>query len=131
MKPNDGIREYRLEMASSFRINNLNLYKYWNNRIHDSLNDNVIINLASEEYAKCVRNYLCKNESLIDIDFVEIVNGQEKKISTEMKKARGLFLRYMIINNINEIELLKDFNLEGYEYDKNKSCENRLMFVKR
>ena len=61
LKPLDGVVPYRLEMQSKFiNYKNKDLYEYWSDKIANSLFEetNLIINLASKEYSKCVEKYL-------------------------------------------------------------------------
>lgn len=61
LKPLDGVVPYRLEMQSKFiNYKNKDLYEYWADKIANSLFEetNLIINLASKEYSKCVEKYL-------------------------------------------------------------------------
>jgi len=130
LKPSDGICSYRLEMASSLKVNGQSLYQYWDDSLYKEINDKLIINLASEEYGKCIRNYLKEDDVFIDIDFIQVENGKRKHISTELKKARGQFLRWMMINKIEDINQLSKFDLSNYRYSKNDSTMNKLVFVK-
>jgi len=130
LKPNDGIAMYRLEMGSSFKINRKSLYEFWSNNLYQEIDDNLIINLASEEYGKCIRNYLKEEDKFIDIDFIQIENGKRKRISTELKKARGQFLRWMMINKVIDIADLVNFDLSNYKYSKKDSTNNKLVFIK-
>ena len=53
LKPLDLIQPYRLEMGTKLKVDNTeNLYKFWNNELANSLNeeledDELLINLAS------------------------------------------------------------------------------------
>ena len=61
LKPLDGIVPYRLEMqAKLINHKNKDLYEFWSDNIANNLfeEDDVIINLASKEYSKCVSKYI-------------------------------------------------------------------------
>ena len=49
-------------------------------------------------------------------------------ISFYAKKARGLMARYMIENQLQRIEDLKSFNLDGYYFDSGSSIHGELVF---
>ena len=66
---------------------------------------------------------------MINIYFYTKVNSKLKEISVTVKKARGLFVRFMAINKINDIENLKLFNELGFKYDENLSENNNIVFV--
>ena len=53
---------------------------------------------------------MLNKKNMINIYFYTMVNSKLKEISVTIKKARGLFVRYMAINHINDIENLKLFN---------------------
>lgn len=124
LKAKDGIVPYRLEMASNMKIDGLNMYNFWSYHIYEECRSDVIVNLSSEEYGKCVRNCLNEDDVFIDIDFLQ--NG--KRISSKMKKARGMMLRYMIINNIEDIEMIKEFSMGGYKFNPSLSTERKFVF---
>lgn len=130
LKPNNGITPYRLEMECPLKVNNQNLYNFWGKDIYNELNDHIIINLASKEYDKCVRDYLNEDDLFIDIDFIEIKNNKLLRSSTNLKKVRGLFLDYLVQNNIEDLDKLKDFNYDGYTFDTS-STQTKLIFTKK
>lgn len=119
--PYDLIEPYRLEMQTKCPFS---LYEYWNSKLADALEDDLIINLASEEYAKCIRKY----KKLIDVRFVE-ANLKEKGVYAKM--ARGEMVRYMAENNVLTVEELKKFNRQNYRFSPENSKENLLVFVRQ
>ena len=135
LKPLDLIQPYRLEMGTKLKIGRKeNLYQYWDTKITDELNselaDNeVFVNLASNEYFKAIKPKLLK-EPVITPVFKDYKDGKLKMISFFAKKARGLMVRYIIDNNIEMVEDLKGFNSEGYAFDANLSTENELVFTR-
>ena len=54
VNPLDEVLPYRLEMQYPIKVNDKNLYKFWNDKIYNKLygEDKVIVNLASEEYKR-------------------------------------------------------------------------------
>ena len=46
------------------------------------------------------------------------------------KRARGLMVRYAAENAIEDVELLKDFDLEGYSFHAAMSSENEWVFLR-
>jgi cytoplasmic iron level regulating protein YaaA (DUF328/UPF0246 family) len=135
LKPLDLIQAYRLEMGTKLKVGvKDNLYKYWDKKITNELNselvDNeVFINLASNEYFKVVKTNLLKAPVITPV-FKDYKDGKLKVISFFAKKARGLMVRYIIDNNIEEVERLKGFNSEGYAFDANLSTEEELVFTR-
>ena len=62
--------------------------------------------------------------------FKDYKDGKLKVISFFAKKARGLMVRYIIDNSIENAEELKGFNYEGYAFDANLSTEKELIFTR-
>ncbi|MEO9806093.1 MAG: peroxide stress protein YaaA [Reichenbachiella sp.] len=135
LRPMDIIQPYRLEMGTSLSVGeHPTLYKYWNDQIvkliHKDLkeqDDNVIVNLASNEYFKAIYRKSLKAR-VIHIEFLDLKNDKYKVISFFAKKARGMMARYIIKNRINEAEQLKGFDYEGYYFDPKASTEDQLVF---
>lgn len=135
LKPLDLMQAYRLEMGTKLQINTAkNLYQFWENTITDALNnelknDEVFVNLASNEYFKVVKPKLLKVPVITPI-FKDYKNGNLKIIAFFAKKARGMMVRYIIDNNLENTEDLKGFNYGGYAFDVNLSTEKELMFTR-
>ena len=133
VNPLDGVLPYRLEMQYKININDKNLYKFWDNKLYKKLysEDNVIVNLASEEYAKAVRTFLDKDDIFIDIDFKIHRDGKLKTMATWAKMARGQMIKYIVENRINNPEDLKDFTFNGYKFDHTLSSDKKYVFIKQ
>ena len=89
----------------------------------------MFINLASKEYFDAVDTKALK-VPVITPDFKDYKDGKLKTISFFAKKARGLMVRYIIDNQVETIEGLKNFNSEGYQFDANLSKGNHLIFTR-
>ena len=120
LKPFDLIEPYRLEMQTKCPFS---LYTFWKDTLANALEDNFIINLASEEYAKCIRKY----KPLIDVRFVDS-NMKEKGVYAKM--ARGEMVRYMAENNVQTLDELKQFDRQNYHFSPENSKENLLVFMR-
>lgn len=135
LRPLDLIQPYRLEMGTSFHVDeHKSLYSYWEDRISKLINkdlraqgDRILVNLASNEYFKSIDKKALKAD-IINVEFKDYKNGDYKVISFFAKKARGLMSRYMIKNRIDNPEDLKSFDYEGYYYDPKTSNETNLSF---
>jgi cytoplasmic iron level regulating protein YaaA (DUF328/UPF0246 family) len=138
LKPLDLMQAYRLEMGKKLdNDRGSNLYQFWGDIITEHLNaaieaqgDNVLINLASNEYFKSVKKKSLKAE-VITPAFKDWKNGQYKMISFFAKKARGLMARYIIENQITDIEQLKAFDVAGYQYSTEFSKGNDWVFTRK
>lgn len=138
LKPLDLMQAYRLEMGTKLdNVRGKNLYEFWGNIITKLLNkalidqgDDVLINLASTEYFKSVKKKEL-NADIITPSFKDWKNGQYKMISFYAKKARGLMARYIIQNQLTNIEQLKAFDLAGYEYNEEFSKGNDWVYTRK
>lgn len=138
LRPLDLIQAYRLEMGTKFQVTPTkdNLYKYWDAQITKKINtilegqkEQVVINLASNEYFKAVKPKLLKGNVLTPV-FKDFKNGKYKVISFFAKKARGSMARFIIQQRIKSPEKLKVFDANGYYYKEELSKENEWVFVR-
>lgn len=120
VRPLDEIVNYRLEMQSKIPFS---LYTFWKDTLANEIQDE-ILNLASEEYAKCLRKY----KPLIDVKFYD-ENLKEKGVYAKM--ARGAMVQYLAKSNAKTIEDVKQFNELDYTYDPSLSNDTCLVFVKK
>ena len=128
LSPNTKIKPYRLDMTINFLEESL--YKFWSKDINSYLekySSELFINLASKEFSKILEY---KKYNVIDIEFRQLVDGKLKNISTEGKKARGMMLNYMTLNHINDVEKIKEFSENGYQFSLENSSNNKLFFIK-
>lgn len=121
LKPLDLIKPYRLEMGTK-----IGLYEFWGNKLTKELGDEMVINLASEEYSKAV-----KPKNIIDVNFYEIKNSKPKIIGLFAKKARGMMAAYIIKNQIKTPEGIKKFNQNGYSFNKEMSDATSYGFTRK
>jgi cytoplasmic iron level regulating protein YaaA (DUF328/UPF0246 family) len=135
LRPLDSIQPYRLEMGTDFKKIKFickNLYQFWGDKITLQINkydDELLINLASNEYFLAINKKIC-NKKIIDIIFKENKNNQYKIVGISSKIARGLMANFIIKNKINKINDLSEFNLENYQFSKNLSSENQMIFIR-
>jgi len=135
LRPLDLLEPYRLEMGTRLKTAaGDNLYQFWGSRITEALNeelanDDVVINLASNEYFKAVQPKSL-NARLITPVFKDFKNGQYKIISFYAKKARGLMSRYIIQNRIESPEAIQAFDLEGYYFSAEQSKGDTWVFLR-
>lgn len=138
LRPLDLMQAYRLEMGTKLaNPHGNNLYDFWGSLITanakqaiDEQGDNVLINLASNEYAKAVKFNKLHAEVITPV-FKENRGDAYKIISFSAKKARGLMCRYIIDKRISEPEAIKGFDLEGYRYNAKLSSGNTWIFSRQ
>lgn len=137
LRPLDLMLPYRLEMGT--RLSNgrgKNLYEFWGDLITDVLSvaleaqgDDLLVNLASNEYFKAVRPKRLRGRILTPA-FKEGKAGKYRVIGVFAKKARGLMSRYIIQNRLSEPEALKRFDAEGYAFNPGLSSETEWAFTR-
>jgi cytoplasmic iron level regulating protein YaaA (DUF328/UPF0246 family) len=136
LKPLDLIQPYRLEMGTKLNVEgSLNLYGFWRNKITNKLNDELnenefFVNLASNEYSSAINRKLLKT-TMISPVFKDMKNGKLKIISFYAKKARGMMVRYILDNEIINLEDLRGFDYGGYSYSSEESEKMKeLVFIR-
>ena len=137
LRPLDLMQPYRLEMGTKLaNARGKDLYAFWGERISKGLNqaladqgDDLLLNLASNEYFSAVKRPALKAR-VIDVDFKDLKNGQYKIISFYAKKARGLMSRFVITEHIDKPDALKQFDLEGYRFNKEQSSTDKFVYLR-
>ena len=136
LRPLDLIQPYRLEMGTSLSVGRKkNLYELWQKKVTDHLNneleeDEIFVNLASQEYFKAVDAEALKVPVVTPV-FKDFKNGKLKIISFFAKKARGSMVRFIVDKEASTVEDLKGFDYDGYRYSAEESKkENELVFTR-
>ena len=135
LRPFDQILPYRLEMGTKLENENgNNLYKFWGDKITNVLNedldeDDIIVNLASDEYFKSINKDKIKSNIITPV-FKEFKNGTYKVIAIYAKKARGLMSRFLIERKSTSIDDIKLFNVDGYSFDNSLSKDSQMVFTR-
>lgn len=134
LAPNSSVYPYRLDFAMKLGFPGYsNLYEVWGNKIFDFLSkeDDIMINLASKEYAKVILPYVKPGVRVITCSFYVEKNGKQKMESTAAKMARGLMTSYIVRNRLREPEGLKSFGEGGFLYEKTLSSDGEFVFIRR
>jgi len=137
LRPLDLMQPYRLEMGTKLaNKRGSNLYEFWGEKITEGLNQElkeensqVLINLASNEYFKSVKPKSLNAEVITPV-FKDWKNDKYKIISFFAKKARGLMSRYIIENQIEDPEQLKQFDVDGYSFNPAMSSAREWVFTR-
>jgi hypothetical protein len=138
LRPLDLIQPYRLEMSTKLKVGKAkNLYEFWDSKITDQINaeveketNPVLVNLASNEYFKAIKPKEL-NARVLTIEFKDAKNGEYKMIGFFAKKARGLMSRYIIKNKLTQPEALKNFDYEGYCFNKQLTTKKNIWVFTR
>ena len=132
------MQAYRLEMGLKLPIKKTkNLYEFWDNQVTETINsefkkqkENTLINLASNEYFKVIQKKNLEG-TIVTPAFKEARDGGFKMIGIYAKKARGLMSSYIIKNRIKNPEDIKEFNLDGYKFNKKLSTDTDWTFTRK
>ncbi len=136
LRASDSIYNYRLDFNNSFKINNASFYSFWSHEINsflleNTIDDNLIINLASKEYAKVINfEKLSKHLQLITVEFKINKNNRWISQATQAKQARGYFLEFIIKNKVKNLDQILNFNSDGYQYNSALSNSKTIIFTK-
>jgi len=138
LRPLDLIMPYRLEMGLRFPNNRgKNLYEFWGHKLTTYVNalvreqrgEQVLVNLASNEYYRSLQPKLIDARIVTPV-FKDLKNGQYKVISFYAKKARGLMVRFAADHHVTDVEGLKGFNYDGYKYSEESSSADEWIFAR-
>lgn len=131
LRPLDGIASYRLEMISAFRPGGQTLYRYWGDALCRSLfrSGQLVLNLASQEYARAVKPHLRPGDRMVDVDFLTRVRGRYVAQATHAKMGRGCLARFLVVNRAEHPEQLLSFEDAGFRAARERCTAHRLVFV--
>ncbi len=137
LRPFDGVVPYRLEMQARLSVaGRRDLYGFWGTRLLEAMvadGADVIVNVASQEYAKAVVPWARK----AGIPVVTCIFGKTRasdgrvvQRATEAKAARGAFVRWCAERGVEKAEQLAGFAERGYRLDRSRSDAETLTFVR-
>jgi cytoplasmic iron level regulating protein YaaA (DUF328/UPF0246 family) len=135
LKPLDFIQPYRLEMGTKLPIGrHKNLYELWGKDLANEINrnmsnDDVIINLASNEYFKAAKKQLLKSR-IITPTFKDFKNGEYKTVMVYAKKARGQMANYIVKHKIEDPFELKAYDVDKYQFNAELSKADDWVFTR-
>lgn len=134
VRPFDGVVPYRLEMQAKLSGPGFkSLYEFWNRKLADQLfsESDVILNLASKEYSKCIAPYVGDNVRMISCVFGQEVGGKLVERATLVKMARGEMVRFMAGRQITRVEDIKGFDGFDFRFADELSDERTYVFVQK
>lgn len=138
LKPMDLIQAYRLEMGTKLsHKHGKDIHSFWRTLVTKEIQQRlaeqttpILINLASKEYFQAVDTKQL-NQRIITPVFKDWKTDQYKIINFYAKKARGLMARFVMQEKIDLPENLKDFDLEGYRFNKTMSEGDNWVFTRK
>jgi len=133
LRPLDLMQAYRLEMGTKLVTPcGEKLYDFWDTRLTKALNlenKGAVINLVSNEYISAIQPKDLKDGMITPV-FKEMKDNGPKVIGLFAKRARGMMARFIIQNRIETPEGIKDFNIDGYQFQPRASNATELVFLR-
>jgi len=139
LRPMDGIKPYRLDFNTPLRLGAKGLKLFWQEKIipffeEMTQKDEVILNLASEEYSSILcSGHLCSvhlKDQMITVQFRQREKDKLKNPSVRAKQARGLFAAHIIQQQITDAAAIKKITLADYAYSEDISSNTEWFFVR-
>lgn len=134
LRPFDLMYPYRLEMGTKFspKPEVSNLYQFWGEKLTKALakeleKNEPVVNLASNEYAKAILWKKLKQPVITPV-FKEFKGGEYKIVMMYAKHQRGAMARYILENSISDLESLKGYNVDGYQFNAGLSNDSEWVF---
>lgn len=136
LRPFDAVLPYRLEMQAKLAVDGArNLYEFWGDSLSRVLaaETDVIVNLASVEYAKAVVPSADRCGARVLTCLFGTVDARDRLVqrSTAAKAARGTMVRWCAENAIKEPADLQAFDALGYAFDPARSTDDCYVFVQK
>ena len=136
LRPLDAIRPYRLEMGTRWAPRRKSLTDWWGEQIAELLlthlseeGSGVVLNLASQEYFAAVKGKLA-GARVIEVEFREPGPDGPRFVSFNAKRARGMMARWLCEHHVTDVEVMRDFDSDGYRFDPSESDADRWRFTR-
>lgn len=135
LRPLDGVTPYRLEMQAKLSADGKkDLYDFWGAALYEALQedngDRIIVNLASQEYARAIEPYRKPGDTFLTVIFAESVNGKLRQKGTCAKMARGEMVRFLAEGLASSPEAMKEFCVLEYQYREELSDADTYVFTR-
>lgn len=138
LRPLDMVAPHRLEMGTHLPMGKdaPDLYAYWGGRISRELHrtmranrDTVLLNLASQEYAKAIRPEELPGRMITPL-FKERTPKGSRTVAIHAKHQRGAMARWVIRRRLLDPGELKQYDADGYRFDPEESTEDQWTFIR-
>ena len=133
LRPFDGVAAYRLEMGAKLSVaGKKDLYAYWGDTLAQALweESDTVVNLASQEYSRCIAAHPKLGTRLITCVFGEVRQGKVVEKGTLCKMARGEMVRCLAQQGAEEPEVMQSLSPLGYRFQRDRSNETTYVFCK-
>ena len=140
LRPFDLIKNYRLEGSVKLRQMEdgkiLTMFDYWKPVLTDYFiaeikkQGGVLMNLASGEMKDLFDwKRVCSEVRVVTPEFQVYKNGKLSTVVVYAKMCRGEMTRFILKNKIDDPELIKTFEWEGFCYNETESTLERFVFT--
>ncbi|MFB6265285.1 MAG: peroxide stress protein YaaA [Bradymonadaceae bacterium] len=137
LRPLDLMQPYRLEMGTSLpNPRGEDLYDFWGDQLAESVNraldaqeDDIILNLASNQYFDAVDRDILDGR-IVSPTFKDERNGSYMVISFYLKRLRGTMSDWVVRNRIEEPSELSAFTGRNYEFSVERSTDDEPVFLR-
>lgn len=138
LRPLDQIRPHRLEMGTRWAPRKKKLTDFWDDapaqavqKSAEATDAKAIINLASQEYFAVIDAHRALlDRPIITMDFCQNGPDGPRFLSFAAKRARGLMARYICDHRVTEPEDVKNFDVDGYQFNAEASDELSWRFIR-
>jgi cytoplasmic iron level regulating protein YaaA (DUF328/UPF0246 family) len=133
LRPLDLMQPYRLEMNT--KLGNIGpLRAFWKQTLTKQLQQNInahnhqfILNVASKEYSDAI-DLKALSIPTINVIFLQTSKGVTKTFAMLAKQARGQMIDFCITHQVETVEQLTKFNVDGYRLQSTSTTE--VVFLK-
>lgn len=137
LRPQDGIRPYRLEMGTRWAPAGDKLTEHWGSKVARAVlsdlkaeGSGTLLNLASNEYYAAVGPHLPKKVRVIALDFrVRTAKGLQFQSFTA-KVARGAMARWVCEERVSDPAALPAFDADGWAFDAEGSTADKPLYIR-
>lgn len=133
LRPYDGISPYRLEMKAKLAVaGSKDLYAFWGTKLAeyaDQHSDGIICNLSSDEYARPIMSH-SRSRIVTPIFIDHRPSGKIGPAPIYNKMMRGVMAHWIIKNQINDPDRLREFTGHGYVFDATRSQRDKPAFIR-
>lgn len=132
LRPLDPVAPYRLEMQAKLAIDGCkNLYQFWGDALARALEQetDLVVNLASQEYARAVRPHLRPGTRFLTCVFAQKTGDRLVEKGVYVKIARGEMVRFLAERQAQSPEAMQAFDRLGYRFSPEGSDEDTYVFL--
>lgn len=133
LRPLDAVTPYRLEMQAKLCTpRGKDLYEFWGERLVLAVLEegDILLDLASDEYARAVRRHLPAGTRCIKCVFGQLSADKVVEKGVYVKMARGAMVRWMAEHGVQHPWQLQAFCEQGYRFCAQRSKETEYVFIR-